>query len=240
MRFCIVGAGAIGGFVGAKLALAGEDVTYIARGKNLEAINAKGMEIFYRDGREEVATTVKATDDYAEGGDLRRRHPRAQGAPGRRGGGEARAALPRGHRGDPDAERDPLLVLPRPRRRARRAHGRDGGPGRRREERHPEGAHRRLRGLSRHRARGPRQGRAHRGRPLPDRRAGRLADRARHEDRGSVHEGRPQVPAARQRARRDVAQALGQPHLQPDLRAHARHARRTSARTRTATSSPRR
>ena len=43
MRFCIVGAGAIGGFVGAKLALAGEDVTYIARGKNLDAINAKGM-----------------------------------------------------------------------------------------------------------------------------------------------------------------------------------------------------
>ena len=68
MRFCIVGAGAIGGFVGARLALAGEDVTYIARGKNLEAINAKGMEIFYRDGREEVATTVKATDDYAAAG----------------------------------------------------------------------------------------------------------------------------------------------------------------------------
>ncbi|MBL0143880.1 MAG: 2-dehydropantoate 2-reductase [Betaproteobacteria bacterium] len=68
MRFCIVGAGAIGGFVGAKLALAGEEVTYIARGKNLEAINAGGMKIFYRDGREEVATTVKATDDYTEAG----------------------------------------------------------------------------------------------------------------------------------------------------------------------------
>ena len=31
MKFCIVGAGAIGGLVGAKLALAGEDVTFIAR-----------------------------------------------------------------------------------------------------------------------------------------------------------------------------------------------------------------
>jgi len=68
MRFCIVGAGAIGGFVGAKLALAGEEVTYIARGKNLEAINAHGMQVFYRDGREEIATTVKATDDYARAG----------------------------------------------------------------------------------------------------------------------------------------------------------------------------
>jgi len=68
MRFCIVGAGAIGGFVGAKLALAGEEVTFIARGKNLEAINAGGMRIFYRDGREEAATTAKATDDYASAG----------------------------------------------------------------------------------------------------------------------------------------------------------------------------
>jgi len=68
MRFCIVGAGAIGGFVGAKLALAGEEVTFIARGKNLEAINAGGMRVFYRDGREEIASTVKATDDYAKAG----------------------------------------------------------------------------------------------------------------------------------------------------------------------------
>ncbi|HQZ46005.1 MAG TPA: 2-dehydropantoate 2-reductase [Usitatibacteraceae bacterium] len=68
MRFCIVGAGAIGGFVGAKLALAGEDVTFIARGRNLEAINARGMHVYYRDGREEIATTVRATDDYAAAG----------------------------------------------------------------------------------------------------------------------------------------------------------------------------
>ncbi len=31
MRICVVGAGAIGGFMGAKLALAGQDVTLIAR-----------------------------------------------------------------------------------------------------------------------------------------------------------------------------------------------------------------
>ena len=67
MRFCIVGAGAIGGFVGAKLAIGGEDVVFIARGKNLEAINASGMKVFYRDGREEVAH-VSATDDYQAAG----------------------------------------------------------------------------------------------------------------------------------------------------------------------------
>ncbi len=68
MRFCIVGAGAIGGFVGAKLALGGEEVTFIARGKNLQAINAGGMKIFYRDGREEIASHVRATDDYYRAG----------------------------------------------------------------------------------------------------------------------------------------------------------------------------
>ena len=31
MRYAIVGAGAIGGYLGAKLSLAGEDVTFIAR-----------------------------------------------------------------------------------------------------------------------------------------------------------------------------------------------------------------
>lgn len=68
MRFCIVGAGAIGGFVGAKLALAGEEVTFIARGKNLAAINEKGMSVYYRDGREEHATMAKAEEDYARAG----------------------------------------------------------------------------------------------------------------------------------------------------------------------------
>ena len=36
MKMAVIGAGAIGGFVGAKLALAGEDVTFIVRGANLD------------------------------------------------------------------------------------------------------------------------------------------------------------------------------------------------------------
>jgi 2-dehydropantoate 2-reductase len=65
MRFCIVGAGAIGGFVGARLALAGEDVTFIARWKNLDAIRARGMTVRMNDGTLLEATSVKATESFA-------------------------------------------------------------------------------------------------------------------------------------------------------------------------------
>ena len=37
MKIAVVGAGAIGGYLGGWLAAAGEDVTFIARGANLEA-----------------------------------------------------------------------------------------------------------------------------------------------------------------------------------------------------------
>ena len=43
MRIAIVGVGAIGGFVGHRLAAAGEDVTFIARGSTLEALQARGL-----------------------------------------------------------------------------------------------------------------------------------------------------------------------------------------------------
>jgi 2-dehydropantoate 2-reductase len=68
MKVCIVGAGSIGGFVGVKLALAGEDVTLIARGANLEAIRAKGMRLVLHDGTEFVAKSVRATSSLAEAG----------------------------------------------------------------------------------------------------------------------------------------------------------------------------
>jgi 2-dehydropantoate 2-reductase len=68
MKIAIIGAGAIGGYVGAKLALAGEDVTFIVRGDNLAAIGRHGMKLVMDDGAVQVATTVKATDDYARAG----------------------------------------------------------------------------------------------------------------------------------------------------------------------------
>lgn len=69
-RFCIIGAGAIGGFTGARLALGGEDVTFIARGRNLEAIAAGGLRVRHADGREERATSVRATDSWESAGEF--------------------------------------------------------------------------------------------------------------------------------------------------------------------------
>ncbi len=68
MRIAIIGAGAIGGYVGVKLALAGNDVTFMVRGANLEAIRANGMKLVMNDGTEHVARNVKATNDYAAAG----------------------------------------------------------------------------------------------------------------------------------------------------------------------------
>ncbi len=45
MRFVILGSGAVGGYFGAKLARAGQDVTFIARGAHLDAIRARGLEV---------------------------------------------------------------------------------------------------------------------------------------------------------------------------------------------------
>jgi 2-dehydropantoate 2-reductase len=68
MKIAIIGAGAIGGYVGVKLALAGEDVTFIVRGANLDAIRKNGMKLIEHDGTEQVARNVKATNDYAQAG----------------------------------------------------------------------------------------------------------------------------------------------------------------------------
>jgi 2-dehydropantoate 2-reductase len=68
MKVCIVGAGSIGGFVGVKLALAGEDVTLIARGANLAAIRADGMRLVTHDGTEYVARELRSTASFVEAG----------------------------------------------------------------------------------------------------------------------------------------------------------------------------
>jgi 2-dehydropantoate 2-reductase len=68
MRYAIVGAGAIGGYLGAKLALAGEQVTFIARNKNLAAINAQGFALLLPDGSTQHARDVRAAQDPAEAG----------------------------------------------------------------------------------------------------------------------------------------------------------------------------
>ncbi len=66
MKICIYGAGAIGGYLGVQLALAGEDVTLIARGPHLEAMCENGVKLRI-DGEEKVARP-KCTDDPSEVG----------------------------------------------------------------------------------------------------------------------------------------------------------------------------
>jgi len=45
MRIVVMGAGGTGGYFGAKLARAGEDVTFVARGAHMEAIRARGLRV---------------------------------------------------------------------------------------------------------------------------------------------------------------------------------------------------
>jgi 2-dehydropantoate 2-reductase len=68
LKIAIIGVGAIGGFVGIKLALAGEDVTFIARGANLKTLRSDGIRLITADGEKKSVPKVKATDDYAAAG----------------------------------------------------------------------------------------------------------------------------------------------------------------------------
>jgi ketopantoate reductase len=68
MKICIVGAGAIGGLMGAKFALAGEEVTLIDQGAHLAAIRKNGLKLIWEDGSEAVARNLTATDKLAEAG----------------------------------------------------------------------------------------------------------------------------------------------------------------------------
>jgi 2-dehydropantoate 2-reductase len=61
MRFCVYGAGAIGGYLAVELALAGHDVCVIARGPHLQAIQERGLKLVMH-GRERVARIAADAD----------------------------------------------------------------------------------------------------------------------------------------------------------------------------------
>ena len=63
MRIAILGAGATGGFLGARLAKAGAEVVLIARGPHLRAMRESGLRLIDQDG--ETTVPVEATDDLA-------------------------------------------------------------------------------------------------------------------------------------------------------------------------------
>ena len=66
MRICIFGAGAIGGYLAGKLALAGHEISAIARGAHLSAIRSHGLKLI-EDGQTHTAR-LPASDDPAEFG----------------------------------------------------------------------------------------------------------------------------------------------------------------------------
>ena len=66
MRFVVLGAGAIGGAIGGRLHRAGHAVTLVARGAQLEAIRARGLELQTPD--EDVTLPVPAVGSAAEAG----------------------------------------------------------------------------------------------------------------------------------------------------------------------------
>ena len=64
MKICIFGAGAIGGYMGAKLAKAGADVSLVARGAHLAAMRDKGLTLI--EEGERFTVPVTASEDPAE------------------------------------------------------------------------------------------------------------------------------------------------------------------------------
>src|SRR6185295_6727467 len=68
MRIVVFGTGGVGGYFGGRLAQAGEEVTFIARGEHLRAIKANGLKVDSSSG-DFVVYPAKATNDVSEVGE---------------------------------------------------------------------------------------------------------------------------------------------------------------------------
>src|SRR5690348_9387159 len=62
MKFAVMGSGGVGGYFGGRLAQAGHDVTFIARGAHLAALRERGLRVLSTEGDFEIRKAV-ATDD---------------------------------------------------------------------------------------------------------------------------------------------------------------------------------
>jgi 2-dehydropantoate 2-reductase len=67
MKIAIVGAGGVGGYFGARLAVSGEEVHFIARGEHLAAMRKEGLQVYSANG-DVLVKPVNATDKPAEVG----------------------------------------------------------------------------------------------------------------------------------------------------------------------------
>jgi 2-dehydropantoate 2-reductase len=68
MKIAVIGAGAVGGYFGGRLASSGSEVVFLVRGKTLEALRAGPLRVQSIGGDFEVE--VRATDDPAEVGEV--------------------------------------------------------------------------------------------------------------------------------------------------------------------------
>ena len=224
MKIAIIGAGAIGGLVGAKLALAGEDVTFIVRGANLDAIRNNGIKLVLHDGSEQVARNVAATNDYAAAGVQ-----------------DLVILAMKAHQLEAVVDDLPKLIGPD----TLIVTMQNGLPfwyfhehggalaGSQLKSVDPSGRigaaipARQIIGCVVYPAvgaGGAGRDQAHRGRAFPAGRARRQHQRARAAHCRQLRQGRLQEPGAGQHPRRDLAQAVGQPDLQPDQQPGACHA----------------
>src|SRR5262245_10001483 len=65
MRVAVIGSGGVGGFVGGKLAKAGHQVAFLARGEHLHALQQRGLRVQSTEGDFDIPS-VTATDDPAQ------------------------------------------------------------------------------------------------------------------------------------------------------------------------------
>ncbi len=65
MKVCVIGAGAIGGYVATKLALAGSMVSVIIRGANLAAVRANGLTL-REEGGDHIVKNIVASDQISD------------------------------------------------------------------------------------------------------------------------------------------------------------------------------
>ncbi|MED5535566.1 MAG: 2-dehydropantoate 2-reductase [Pseudomonadota bacterium] len=68
MHIAMMGSGGVGGYFGGRLVAGGCDVTFVARGKHLQAIRGHGLKIASRDMGDVVVNPAKATDNPEEVG----------------------------------------------------------------------------------------------------------------------------------------------------------------------------
>ena len=69
MKIAVIGAGGVGGYFGGKLAAAGNDVTFVARGKTLEAMRENGLTVKSIDG-DFFIPEVQVTDNISKIGEV--------------------------------------------------------------------------------------------------------------------------------------------------------------------------